>query len=123
MAQSVEHLPLDFGSGHDAKVMESSPMSGSKLTAQSLLGILSLSFCPFPLLMPSLLKIKKQNKTNTCLYEVSFTSQVFQRTHSILVYAVTLDRRHNFQIYVLETDIKILTENKFLIQIQKTRFP
>ena len=44
VAQLVEHLTLDFGSGHDLTVCEFKPHVGSALTAQSLLGILSL--CP-----------------------------------------------------------------------------
>ena len=50
MAQSVERPTLDFGSGHDLLVMRLSPVSGSELTAQTLLGILSLSLtlCPSP---------------------------------------------------------------------------
>jgi len=31
VAQSVEHLSLDFGSGHDPRVVGSSPTSGSAL--------------------------------------------------------------------------------------------
>ena len=31
MAQSVEHLTLDFSPGHDPRVMGSSPMLGSEL--------------------------------------------------------------------------------------------
>ena len=31
MAQSVEYLTLDFGSGHDLRVVRSSPASGSAL--------------------------------------------------------------------------------------------
>ena len=53
MVQLVEHLTLDFGSGHDLKGMGLSPVSGSVLIAQSLLGILSL-----PLSLP--LPIKKK---------------------------------------------------------------
>ena len=41
MAQVVERLTLDFGSGRD--LTGSSPVSGSALTVQSMLGILSLS--------------------------------------------------------------------------------
>ena len=48
MPQSVKHLTLDFGSGHDLAVRGIEPHVGSALTAQSLLGILSLSLCPFP---------------------------------------------------------------------------
>ena len=49
---SVECLTLDFGSGHDLTVPEVEPPSGSVLTVQSLLGILSLSLslCPSPAL-------------------------------------------------------------------------
>ena len=32
VAQSVEHLTLDFGSGHDPRVMGLSPTSGSMLS-------------------------------------------------------------------------------------------
>ena len=42
-AQSVQLPTLDFGSGHDPRVMGSSPALGSALTVQSLLGMLSLS--------------------------------------------------------------------------------
>ena len=51
-AQSVEHPTLDFGSGHDLAVGEFKPHVRLCLTAQSLLGILSLllplSLCPSP---------------------------------------------------------------------------
>ena len=50
VAQSVKHLTLDFGSGHDLSVVRFSPELGSRLTprwAWSLLKILSL-----PLLLP-----------------------------------------------------------------------
>ena len=49
MAQSVKCPTLDFGSGHDSCFVGSSPPSGSTLTVQSLLEILSL---PFTLLLP-----------------------------------------------------------------------
>ena len=42
VAQSVKHLTLDFGSGHDLPVPEIEPPSGSVLIAWSLLGILSV---------------------------------------------------------------------------------
>ena len=42
MAQSVEHLNLDFGSGPDLTLCEIEPHVGSVLTEQNLLGILSL---------------------------------------------------------------------------------
>ena len=41
MVQSVKHLTLDFGSGHDLVVCGFKHESGSVLTAQRLLGILS----------------------------------------------------------------------------------
>ena len=57
MAQSVKCLTFDFSSGHDLTVCEIrphvGPMLGSALTAQNLLGILSLSLSlsgPFPLI-------------------------------------------------------------------------
>ena len=53
MAQLVKWLILDFGSGHDLGVVESSPVSGS---AWILLGILSPSA---PLLLLSLFQINK----------------------------------------------------------------
>ena len=42
VAQSVKHPTLDFSSGHDLMVVRSSPASGSALTTQSLLGVVSL---------------------------------------------------------------------------------
>ena len=75
VAQSVKHLTLDFGSGHDLRVVRFSPELGSRLTprwAWSLLKILSL-----PLLLPlpparvhthSLsLKKKKESQSKTQL--------------------------------------------------------
>jgi len=35
VAQSVKHLTLDLGSGHDLRVMGSSPASGSALDGES----------------------------------------------------------------------------------------
>ena len=43
MAQLVKHPTLGFSSGHDLKYMNLSPLLGSVLTVQSLLGILSPS--------------------------------------------------------------------------------
>ena len=34
VTQSVEHQILDFGSGHDPRVVELSPVSGSKLSVE-----------------------------------------------------------------------------------------
>ena len=47
VAQSVKHLTLDLGSGHDltSLFMSSSPALGSMLTVWSLLGIASLPSC------------------------------------------------------------------------------
>ena len=55
MAQSVEYVTLDFGSGYDLTVGEI-PTLGSVLTLWTLLGILSfsLSLSAAPLLMFSL---------------------------------------------------------------------
>ena len=59
MAQSVERLSLDFGSGHDLTVCEFEPHI--ELCAGSLLGILSLHLSlPFPRLRSLSLKIKKK---------------------------------------------------------------
>ena len=49
VAESVKCPTLDFGSGHDLKVVRSSPKLGSALMARSLRGILSL---PFSLTLP-----------------------------------------------------------------------
>jgi len=35
VAQSVKHLTLDLGSGHDLRVLVSSPTSGSVLSGES----------------------------------------------------------------------------------------
>ena len=61
MAQSVKLPTLDFSSGRDLTVVRSSRDSDSELTAQSLLGILSLPLSlPLPLLVLTLsLKINK----------------------------------------------------------------
>ena len=43
VAQLVEHLTLGFGSGHDPRVVESSPASRSMLSLEPAWDILSLS--------------------------------------------------------------------------------
>ena len=48
MAQSVELLTLDLGSGHDPGVVGSSPVSGSALSVEPAYDFLSLSLCPSP---------------------------------------------------------------------------
>lgn len=57
-AQSAKRLTLCFGSGHDLRIMRSSPTSGSALALSvSLLEILSLPLpLPFPQLVCSLNK-------------------------------------------------------------------
>ena len=65
-------IRLDFGSGHDMRVLTLSPKGDSTVTAQSLLGILSLplSLCPSPAhvrtcsLCLSLSLKKKKKKVN-----------------------------------------------------------
>ena len=48
MAQSFEHPTLDFGSGHDLRVVRSSPVSGSVYSAESAQDSLPLlPFSPF----------------------------------------------------------------------------
>ena len=62
MAQPVEQLTLDVGSGHDPRVVESSPMLGSALRVEPALDSVSLTpSAPPPLtlcLSLSLSKIK-----------------------------------------------------------------
>ena len=49
MAQSIKHMTLDLGSGHDLKVPEFELSLGlSALSVQSLLGILSPCLCSSP---------------------------------------------------------------------------
>ena len=62
VAQSVELLTLGFGSGHDPKVMRSSPASGSELSVKPALDFLSLSLCPSPPLACSLSERKEKEK-------------------------------------------------------------
>ena len=58
MAQFFKPLTLGFSSGHDLAVREMETQFGSALTAQSLVGILSLPL-PLPLPCSLSLKIKK----------------------------------------------------------------
>ena len=63
MAQSVERLTLDLGSGHDLMVVRLSPELVSVRTVWSLLGILSLSLSLCPSSVLSLpLKLNKHFK-------------------------------------------------------------
>ena len=66
MAQPVKHPTLDFGSGNE--LVSSSPVTGSRLTVWSLLGIPSLSAPPLLVLNLSLFlsqinKIKRGRET------------------------------------------------------------
>ena len=54
VAQLAERGTPDFGSGHDLTVHEFQPTQGSLLTVRNLLGILSPSLCPSPILSLSL---------------------------------------------------------------------
>ena len=62
MAQSVKCLILDFGSGHDFRVVRSSPMSGSALGVESARDSLSPA--------PPLLKKKKEKKRIKLLLKI-----------------------------------------------------
>ena len=65
MTQLVKHPILGFGSGHDLTVhgfVGSSPVSGSALTAWSLLGILSPSFS----LRPTLIRVCTHAPSLSC---------------------------------------------------------
>ena len=61
VAQLVKQPTLDFGSGRDLTVLRVSPPLGSKPTAHSLLGILSLSALPLPIISLFFLSLS-QNK-------------------------------------------------------------
>ena len=63
MAQLVEHLTLDFGSGHDPRVMGSSPMSGSMLSVEPAWDSLSPIHSFILSLSLSLSLSKNKNKT------------------------------------------------------------
>ena len=59
MAQSVKHLPLDLGSGHDLTVREVKAALGSAADgAEPAWDSVSRSFCPFPTCAISLSQIK-----------------------------------------------------------------
>ena len=60
VAQSAEHLPLDFGSVMISQFVGSSSESGSVLTVRSLLGILSPSLSA-PLLVMLCLSLSRMN--------------------------------------------------------------
>ena len=58
VVQSVDCLTLDSSSGHDLRIVGSSPRSGSTQSMEPAWDSLSLSLCPSPLLACSLSKIK-----------------------------------------------------------------
>ena len=60
MARSVKRPTLDFGSGHDPRVVGSSPTLDSMLSMEPAWDSLSLSLCPSPQLVLSLFKIKRK---------------------------------------------------------------
>ena len=64
LAQSVEHLTLNFDPGHDPRVIGQSFVLGSTLSKEPAWDPPSLSLCPSPPLTssPSLYKIKKEKQ-------------------------------------------------------------
>ena len=67
MAQSVDHLnlTLDFGLGHDPRVMGLSPVSGSELSMEPAKDSLFLSSVPLPCSRSLSLSLrKKKNHQN-----------------------------------------------------------
>ena len=64
MAQLVKHPSLDFGSGHDLRVLGLSPASGSTLRGESEDSFsLSLPLSPTPSTFSQIDKSKKKEKT------------------------------------------------------------
>ena len=57
MAQSVEWPTFDFGSGHDPRLMGSSPVLGSTLSVLEILSV-SVSLPPPPPLLVCVLSLK-----------------------------------------------------------------
>ena len=94
-AQSVKRSALDFSSGHILWFVRSSPVSGSALTTQVLLGILSRPFSlPFPsplsLFLSLCLKINKkkpklQKISSECLRGSVGWASDFSSGHDLLV--------------------------------------
>ena len=64
MAQSVKYPTLDFGSGHDLRVVRLSPKLGSVLGVEPALASLFLSALPPRWCALSLSKKKKKKKVN-----------------------------------------------------------
>ena len=63
VAQLVEHPTLDFSSGHDPRVMGSSPVSGSTLNVEPKILSLPLSLplpCLCMLFLPKIKKLKQK---------------------------------------------------------------
>ena len=79
MAQSVELLTLHFNSGHDLRVVGSSPMSGSVLCEESAGDYLSPSLCFSPLKINkyNLKKKKKLAVSRDTLSTSNWSSTVF----------------------------------------------
>ena len=65
MSHWVKHLNLDFGSGHDLKILRSSPASGSVMSTEACLRF----FLPLHLPLPPSLKNKDKKKYAPKLYE------------------------------------------------------
>ena len=59
VAQSAEHLTLDFCSGHDPRIVGLSPVSGSRLGVERVQDFRSLFLCPSLPFVFSLSKNKK----------------------------------------------------------------
>ena len=86
MVQSVEHSTLDFGSGHDSRVMGWSPMWDSTLSMEPAWNSFTPSLsAPPPLTLP-LSKIKKKCKWG----HVNQTENWYLIAINLLIYFITL---------------------------------
>ena len=65
MAQSVKHPTLDFGSGHDLRIVSSSPILGSLLSAESAYDYLPLHLSASPSFILSQINFYKKNHTDS----------------------------------------------------------
>ena len=65
MAQSAEQWILGFGSGHDPRVLRSSPTSGSSVSTESACVSLPLSLSVLSPVHSLSLSLSKINKINT----------------------------------------------------------
>lgn len=77
MAQLVESPGVDFGSGHDLPIGGIEPLSGSALTAQRLLGILSLPLYKY---------------THTCMHACMhiYLEKLYNLTYPKIIYINTI---------------------------------